>query len=231
MTFGLAALFLIAAGYIWLTFIGPQAAAVKFGPESAALDYALQDNDRIPERVLRDLTAINEPQSANNLYWGELHIHTSESFDAALFGNTIGVEDTYRFAKGEPIVGVGGESMQLSRPLDFVAITDHAEGFGTRTHCSDEGLTLGSEQLAGSLMSQIHGYSKFSPVEYAARRSQATLHCLAACTKRSNTNHRSPEASLPVDLVRVPWSDVMRTPSMIGRGMLLPLTRFMSLAC
>ena len=27
--------------------------------------------------------------------------------------------------------------MQLSRPLDFVAITDHAEGFGTRTHCSD----------------------------------------------------------------------------------------------
>jgi len=103
----------------------------------------LQDNDRIPERLSRDLTAINKPQSANNLYWGELHIHTSESFDAALFGNTIGVEDTYRFAKGEPIIGVGGESMQLSRPLDFVAITDHAEGFGTRTHCGDEGLTLG----------------------------------------------------------------------------------------
>ena len=127
-----------------MKFIGPiQAAAVKFGPESAASDYALQDNDRISERVPRDLTAISMPRSANNLYWGELHIHTSESFDAALFGNTIGVEDTYRFAKGEPIVGVGGELMQLSRPLDFVAITDHAEGFGTRTHCGDEGLSLG----------------------------------------------------------------------------------------
>ena len=54
-----------------------------------------------------------------------------------------------------PIVGVGGELMQLSRPLDFVAITDHAEGFGTRTHCGDEGLTLGERQPAGSLTSQI----------------------------------------------------------------------------
>ena len=33
--------------------------------------------------------------------------------------------------------------MQLSRPLDFVAITDHAEGFGTRTHCDDPNLSLG----------------------------------------------------------------------------------------
>ena len=133
-----------ATAYTWVTFIGPiQAAAVKFGPENAAIDYALQDNDRISQPVPRDLTAISAPQSGHNLYWGELHIHTSESFDAALFGNTVGVEDTYRFAKGEPIIGVGGESMQLSRPLDFVAITDHAEGFGTRTHCGDEGLTLG----------------------------------------------------------------------------------------
>jgi hypothetical protein len=31
--------------------------------------------------------------------------------------------------------------MQLSRPLDFVAITDHAEGFGTRTRCSDPDLS------------------------------------------------------------------------------------------
>ena len=37
----------------------------------------------------------------------------------------------------------GGEVMQFSRPLDFVAITDHAEGFGTRTHCDDPNLSLG----------------------------------------------------------------------------------------
>ena len=72
-----------------------------------------------------------------NLYWGELHLHTAESFDATLFGNSLGIEDAYRFAKGEPLSTAGGEVMQLSRPLDFVAITDHAEGFGTRTHCDE----------------------------------------------------------------------------------------------
>jgi hypothetical protein len=53
-----------ATAYTWVTFIGPiQAAAVKFGPESAAIDYALQDNDRISQPVPRDLTAISAPQS------------------------------------------------------------------------------------------------------------------------------------------------------------------------
>ena len=59
-----------------------------------------------------------------------------------MMGNKLSIEDAYRFAKGDPLVGAGGETMQLSRPLDFVAITDHAEGFGTRTHCSDPNLSL-----------------------------------------------------------------------------------------
>ena len=80
--------------------------------------------------------------SETSLYWGELHLHTAESFDASMMGNKLSIEDAYRFAKGAPLVGAGGETMQLSRPLDFVAITDHAEGFGTRTHCSDRNLSL-----------------------------------------------------------------------------------------
>ena len=32
--------------------------------------------------------------------------------------------------------------MQLSRPLDFVAITDHAESFGLRTRCGDSDLSI-----------------------------------------------------------------------------------------
>ena len=51
------------------------------------------------------------------------------------------VEDAYRFARGEALRSDGGERMQLSRPLDFVAITDHAEGFGTRTRCGGADLT------------------------------------------------------------------------------------------
>ncbi|MFT5483368.1 MAG: hypothetical protein ACI9GW_002025, partial [Halieaceae bacterium] len=46
-------------------------------------------------------------------------------------------------AGGDPLTSPGGEIMQLTRPLDFVAITDHAEGFGTSTHCNDPNLSLG----------------------------------------------------------------------------------------
>jgi hypothetical protein len=44
-----------------------------------------------------------------------------------------GREDAYRFAKGEKLRSPGREWMQLSRPLDFVAITDDAESFGIST--------------------------------------------------------------------------------------------------
>ena len=38
--------------------------------------------------------------------------------------------DAYRFAKGEAISNPGGFDMQLSRPLDFYAVTDHAMFLG-----------------------------------------------------------------------------------------------------
>jgi hypothetical protein len=62
--------------------------------------------------------------------------------DAVLFGTKASVEDAFRFARGGPVLSPGGEPMQLSRPLDFVAITDHAEGFGLRTRCDEDDLSL-----------------------------------------------------------------------------------------
>ncbi len=142
---GLGILLLLVAIFalIWIKIVAPfQAAAERFGPEGAARDYALQDDSRIVPPPPRTATIPTAPNANGNLYWGELHLHTAESFDASLFGTTLGVEDAYRFARGEALQGPGGEKMRLSRPLDFVAITDHAEGFGTRTHCADEGLSV-----------------------------------------------------------------------------------------
>jgi hypothetical protein len=136
-------LLLVAIGFVWVKYVMPlQAASEKFSPEAEARDYVLQDNSKL--RLPSPQTAIYQaaPNPDMNLYWGELHLHTSESFDAALFGNRLGVEDAYRFAKGEPLTSNSGEVMQLSRPLDFVAITDHVEGFGTRTHCDNSNLSL-----------------------------------------------------------------------------------------
>lgn len=141
----LLVLLLVGVAVVWIKFINPlQEGADRLGPATAPRDAALQDDARITRPEPGDESAGRELQQNTQmkLYWGELHVHTAESFDASLFGNTFGVEDAYRFAKGEPLINAGGETMQLSRPLDFVAITDHAEGFGTRTHCTDAGLSI-----------------------------------------------------------------------------------------
>ena len=69
-----------------------------------------------------------------NVYWGDLHIHTSLSFDAYAHGIRHAPADAYRFAKGEQLLlppldaeGKGTRPVQLSAPLDFAAVTDHAE--------------------------------------------------------------------------------------------------------
>ncbi len=143
ISLGIVVLLFVAIGFVWVKYVSPfQAAAEYYGPEAAARDYALQDDGKLVVPASQTATYQTAPNPDMNLYWGELHLHTSESFDASLFGTTLGIADAYRFAKGEPLRSPGGEVMQLSRPLDFVAITDHAEGFGTRTHCDDPELSL-----------------------------------------------------------------------------------------
>jgi hypothetical protein len=62
--------------------------------------------------------------------WGDSHMHTSLSLDAGLFGNTLPPGEAYRFARGEQVVSATGQPVRLSRPLDWLAITDHSDGMG-----------------------------------------------------------------------------------------------------
>ena len=84
-----------------------------------------------------------EPQPTNplnNVYFGDLHIHTNISSDAYLFGNRLDMDTAYRFAKGETGATLRtGEYVEISRPLDFAALTDHAETFGRRQACESPG--------------------------------------------------------------------------------------------
>jgi hypothetical protein len=65
-----------------------------------------------------------------HVLWGDTHLHTANSIDAAAFGNTLGPEEAYRFARGEEVVSSSGQKVKLSRPLDFLVVSDHAEGLG-----------------------------------------------------------------------------------------------------
>jgi hypothetical protein len=70
-------------------------------------------------------------------WFGDLHVHTTHSFDGNSMGTVAGPGDAYRFARGEPVRNPGGFDMQLSRPLDFYAVTDHAMYLGVFEAASD----------------------------------------------------------------------------------------------
>lgn len=112
----------------------------------AALALAACGNGAAPETV-------NPPTSTGkcvqyraerNPYFGDLHVHTKYSLDANTQGTIVGPHDAYRFALGERL-GVqpyddNGEPTrytQIARPLDFAAVTDHAELFGETEICTN----------------------------------------------------------------------------------------------
>ena len=64
------------------------------------------------------------------VFWGDTHLHTAYSVDAGAFGNRLGMDEAYRFARGEELVATSGQQVQLSRPLDFLVIADHSDGYG-----------------------------------------------------------------------------------------------------
>jgi len=82
------------------------------------------------------------------VYWGDTHLHTALSGDAFGFGNKLTDEDAFRFARGEEITSAGGIRVQLSRPLDFLVVADHAEALGAMIEVYKGNSTLmGSSQL------------------------------------------------------------------------------------
>jgi hypothetical protein len=76
-------------------------------------------------------------------FFGELHLHTSYSIDAFVFDVDSNPHASYDFARGLPLrltsLGDPAQYIQLTRPLDFAAVTDHAEGFGVAYICATDG--------------------------------------------------------------------------------------------
>ena len=80
--------------------------------------------------------------------FGDLHIHTSYSFDAYISSMRRTPWDAYQYAKGEPMLlpgpdGVESVEARIGRPLDFAAVTDHGEYLGPIAVCTQDAGTLG----------------------------------------------------------------------------------------
>jgi hypothetical protein len=79
-------------------------------------------------------------------WFGDLHVHTAFSMDARSRDMLGTPDDAYRYARGE-VIGlgpfdshrVGQRRVRLEQPLDFAAVTDHAEWIGEIVVCTEPG--------------------------------------------------------------------------------------------
>jgi hypothetical protein len=87
---------------------------------------------------LADREAAVKSAPLKEAYFGELHLHTAYSLDAYIFGNTLNDPFVaYRFAKGGEVALPTGVKKRIATPLDFAAITDHAEALGEYEICTN----------------------------------------------------------------------------------------------
>jgi hypothetical protein len=125
--------------------------------------------------------------------WGDQHIHSGWSFDAG-FINALSPEDSMRFARGEQVLTTYGVPIQLSRPLDWLAMTDHSDLLGVPPALregdpalveADQTLADWSEVMKGGTLEEI------VPVAMSAIQAQG--------------NGTLPEAAKDEDFFRATW--------------------------
>jgi hypothetical protein len=79
--------------------------------------------------TVEQLEAAVKENPLKDVYFGETHVHTSYSLDAYIGGARITPDEAYRFAQGGDVV-VNGQKHNIGRPLDWAAVSDHAEFIG-----------------------------------------------------------------------------------------------------
>ncbi len=98
--------------------------------------------------------ATSQRNAERNAYFGDLHVHTRLSFDAYIFNVRASPDDAYRYARGEPIRHALGYDLRLTdAPLDFLAVTDHAEYLGILPAMNDPQHPLSHVPWAPALFS------------------------------------------------------------------------------
>ena len=93
--------------------------------------------------------------SERQVFFGDLHVHSSWSLDAFAAGVNVGPVNAYRYARGESIPHASGHEIKLAGPpLDFIALTDHAEYLGLTIAASDPTHPVQAQPLIRSWMGE-----------------------------------------------------------------------------
>ena len=147
-----------------------------------------------------DYTPLRRP------FFGDTHVHTARSQDASTQDTRVTPAEAYRFAKGGPLDiqpfdanGKGLRTVQLTRPLDFAVVTDHANQIGEVHICKTPGQP-GHDSLVCRM------YRSFPRVAFFVMNARYSLlqsrwgfcgenseHCLAAAGLVWNEHQRAAE--------------------------------------
>lgn len=91
---------------------------------------------------------------ATRAWFGAVHVHTGYSFDAFTNGSPTRPADAYEWARGKAIAGGGGgPDLRIVTPLDFYAVSDHAEYMGVFMQMADPKSPLSQLDLAKQVTS------------------------------------------------------------------------------
>jgi hypothetical protein len=105
------------------------------------LGVACKTHEEEEPRFVEDREACSDHNPLRNVYFGDLHVHTSYSFDAYINDVEVDPFEAYEFARGEPVelpdADGGLRTATIDRPLDFAAVTDHGEYLGEVAACKD----------------------------------------------------------------------------------------------
>jgi len=95
---------------------------------SVGQEFTLQPGDTIEDKA--DFSPFVDQHFPNRVFWGDTHLHTSNSPDAGMVGNTLSPEMAYRYAMGEEVTTSTGLRSKLIRSLDWLVVSDHSEYMG-----------------------------------------------------------------------------------------------------
>ncbi|WP_421937771.1 DUF3604 domain-containing protein [Phenylobacterium sp.] len=127
---------------------GAIAQALRGEPAESAADHAK------PTAAAAPTARLPGHNPDRNAYFGDLHVHTSISNDAYIFNVRRTPDDAYRFGRGETIGHASGYLVRLAGgPLDFVAVTDHAEYMSAIREAGNPDSPLSKLEFSKGLMS------------------------------------------------------------------------------
>jgi len=134
------------------------------------------------------------PNPDNNVYFGDVHVHTGWSFDAFTNGSKTTPTDAYAWAQGKAITGSGGPEMQIQTPLDFYMVADHAEYMGVFNQMANPDSPLSKTELAKGVTSPD---------------TNVRMQTFAGILRDMSAGKRDPTLSDPV-LAHTVWTEIIK---------------------